>query len=214
MPKLFVLDAMGLAYRAYYALIRTGLSARTRARSAGIVRHPRLEPAAEVSTESPEELWVEGVDGSRLESHVVPFGASVKVGDGDPVRPGDVLMSQNSTAVTGMATLLLKLRREEKPDYWALAWDGPGPTFRHERYSEYKATRKPMPPDLKAQLPAIRELAGVVGLPVLELPATEADDLMATLAHRGAREGLEVVLVTMDKDLFQSVEPGVTIFVP
>src|SRR5678815_1793666 len=105
MPRLIVLDAMGLAYRAYYALIRRPL----------------------------------------VNSH-----------------------GENTSAIYGMATIILKLRREEKPDYWALAWDGPGPTFRHERYADYKATRKPMPDDLRGQLQPIRDLARAVGLPVRE----------------------------------------------
>ena len=151
MPKLFVLDAMGLAYRAYYALIRRPL----------------------------------------VNSH-----------------------GENTSAIYGMATIILKLRREEKPDYWALAWDGPGPTFRHERYADYKATRKPMPDDLRTQMEPIEEMAQALGLPVLEIPGTEADDVMATLAHRGAAEGLDVVLVTSDKDMLQSVEPRVSVFAP
>ena len=149
MPTLFVLDAMGLAYRAYYALIRK----------------PLLNTKGE-----------------------------------------------NTSAIYGMATLFLKIRREEKPDYWALAWDGPGPTFRHERYAEYKATRKPMPEDLKSQLSPIEDMAQALGLPVLDIPGTEADDVMATLAHKGAQEGFDVVLVTMDKDMLQSVEPHVDVW--
>ncbi|MEO5617173.1 MAG: DNA polymerase I [Candidatus Eisenbacteria bacterium] len=151
MPRLFVLDAMGLAYRAYYAF----------------VRRPLLNSKGE-----------------------------------------------NTSAIFGVANLILKIRREEKPDYWALAWDGPGPTFRHERYAEYKATRKPMPEDLRSQLTPIEDMAQALGLPVLEIPGTEADDVMATLAHRGAAEGFEVVLVTSDKDMLQSVEDRVRVYTP
>src|SRR5215831_2538585 len=119
-----------------------------------------------------------------------------------------------TNAILGFANLVLKIRREERPDYWALAWDGPGPTFRHQRYPDYKATRKPMPDDLRSQLTPIEEMAQALGLPVLEIPGTEADDVMGTLAHRGAAEGLDVVLVTGDKDMLQAVEDHVLVYSP
>src|SRR5439155_3774371 len=97
------------------------------------------------------------------------------------------------------ANTALKIRREERPDYWALAWDGPGPTQRHERYADYKAHRKPIPDDLRSQIPVIEELAQALGLPVLESPGLEADDVMATLAARGAAAGFDVALGTSDK---------------
>src|SRR5213594_2113504 len=106
-----------------------------------------------------------------------------------------------TNAILGFANTVLKIRREEQPDYWALAWDGPGPTFRHERFAEYKATRKPMPEELLGQIEPIEEVAGALGLPVIELPGMEADDVMATLARRGERAGFDVTLVTSDKDM-------------
>ncbi len=151
MPRLFVLDAMGLAYRAYYAFIG----------------RPLLN--------------------SRRE---------------------------NTSAIFGFGNTVLKIRREERPDYWALAWDGPGPTWRHERFPDYKAQRKPTPDELLAQLEPIETLAQALGLPVLEIPGMEADDVMATLAARGARDGLEVVLVTGDKDMLQVVGGSVRVLVP
>ena len=151
MPRLFVFDAMGLAYRAYYAFIR---------------------------------------------------------------RPLINSRGENTSAVFGFANTVLKIRREERPDYWALAWDGPGPTHRHDRYADYKATRKPMPGDLFAQLPAIEDVAAALGLPVLEVPGVEADDVMATLAHRGEADGLDVTLVTSDKDMAQLVNQRVKLLSP
>jgi len=121
---------------------------------------------------------------------------------------------ENTSALFGFANTVLKLRREEKPDYWALAWDGPGPTFRHLRYPEYKSQRKPMPEDLVKQLGPLEELAQALGLPVIEIPGAEADDVMATLAARGSADGLEVVLVTGDKDMLQIVGPGVRVLAP
>jgi DNA polymerase-1 len=121
---------------------------------------------------------------------------------------------ENTSALFGFANTVLKLRREEKPDYWALAWDGPGPTFRHLRYPEYKSQRKPMPEDLVKQLGPLEELAQALGLPVIEIPGAEADDVMATLAARGSADGHEVVLVTGDKDMLQIVGGGVRVLAP
>ena len=64
-----------------------------------------------------------------------------------------------TNAILGFANTVLKIRREEKPDYWALAWDGPGRTFRHERFADYKATRKPMPDDLLSQIEPVERMA-------------------------------------------------------
>jgi DNA polymerase-1 len=121
---------------------------------------------------------------------------------------------ENVSAIFGLANSVLKIRREERPDYWALAWDGPGPTFRHQRFPDYKATRKPMPDDLVRQVAPIEDLAQALGLPVLEIPGTEADDVMATLADRAHHDGIEVVLVTGDKDMLQVVGDGVRVLAP
>ena len=121
---------------------------------------------------------------------------------------------ENTSAIFGFANSVLKIRKEEKPDYWALAWDGPGETFRHRTFREYKATRKPMPEDLAPQIEPISRVAEALGLPLLQLPGMEADDVMATLAHRGEQDGFDVVLVTSDKDMLQLVTDKVTILAP
>src|SRR5262249_8202129 len=113
-----------------------------------------------------------------------------------------------------MANTLVKLRRELAPDLWTLAWDGPGPTLRHELYREYGAQRPPMPDELSAQLGPVEDLAHCLGLPVLEKPGMEADDVMATLARRGADAGHEVLLVTGDKDMLQLVGGPVAVLAP
>ncbi len=134
----------------------------------------------------------------------------------DPTRwvPLRNSRGEATNAILGFANTVLKIRREEKPDYWALAWDGPGPTFRHERFAAYKATRKPMPDDLTSQIEPVERMAHALGLPVIQLPGMEADDVMATLARRGEHEGFEVVLVTGDKDLVQLVSERVKILAP
>ena len=121
---------------------------------------------------------------------------------------------ENTSAIFGFSNMALKLRREQKPDYWALAWDGPGPTFRHEMFADYKATRPPMPDDLAAQLTPIEELAQHLGLPLIEKPGMEADDVMATLARVASEAGHEVILVTGDKDMLQVVNDRVTVLAP
>ena len=70
-----------------------------------------------------------------------------------------------TNAILGFANTVLKIRREETPDYWALAWDGPGPTFRHERFADYKATRKPMPDDLLTQIEPVERMAEALDFP-------------------------------------------------
>ncbi|HUK64585.1 MAG TPA: 5'-3' exonuclease H3TH domain-containing protein, partial [Dongiaceae bacterium] len=129
-------------------------------------------------------------------------------------RPLRNSRGENTSAIFGFSNTALKLRRELSPDYWALAWDGPGPTFRHQLYPGYKATRPPMPDDLAAQLDPIEELAQDLGLPVIEKPGMEADDVMATLATRASEAGHEVVLVTGDKDMLQVVSERVTVLTP
>ncbi len=121
---------------------------------------------------------------------------------------------ENTSAIFGMAHLIGRFRRELSPDRWAMAWDGPGPTFRHEMYGEYKAHRPPMPDDLHAQLAPVEEMAQLLGLPVIEKPGMEADDVMATLAAMGAAAGDEVILITGDKDMLQVVQGPVTVLAP
>jgi DNA polymerase-1 len=114
-------------------------------------------------------------------------------------------------AVFGMSTMVWKLLREEEPDYMAVAWDPPGPTFRDERFEAYKETRAPMPGDLRPQIPLVRELFGALRLPVLEVPGFEADDVLGTIVDRLRDWPGEVVLVTGDKDMLQLVGPRVRV---
>ena len=107
-------------------------------------------------------------------------------------------------AVYVFATMLRKLLREERPDGIAVVMDPPGGSFRHELYAGYKATRDAQPEELTAQLPLARELVEAWGIPILEVPGYEADDVIATLVER-APEDLEVVIVSTDKDLMQLV---------
>lgn len=115
-----------------------------------------------------------------------------------------------TNAVLGFLKTLLKVMRESGPDMLAVAYDSKGPTFRHETFPEYKATRDRMPEDLAVQLPLIREGVELLGVPSLELPGFEADDIIATAARWARERGMEVVIVSSDKDLMQLIGPGVT----
>lgn len=109
-----------------------------------------------------------------------------------------------TNALLGVATMLNKVLREEKPDAIAVVFDTPGKSFRHTLYPEYKAQREAMPEDLAAQIPAIRELIAAHRIPILEVPGVEADDVIATLVTH-APQGVRCTIVSTDKDLMQLV---------
>ncbi len=106
-------------------------------------------------------------------------------------------------AAFGFTRMLLDVLKRQKPDYIAAAFDAPGKTFRHDRFAAYKATRKPTPPELHQQVPIIHEIVHAYGIPVFELAGFEADDVLGTLAAQAVAEGVQVVLVTGDKDCGQ-----------
>ncbi len=111
-------------------------------------------------------------------------------------------------AVYGFTNMLIKLTREHKPDYMALVLDSGKDTFRNEIYKEYKANRPPAPEDLIPQFPLIRDAATAMGLRTLEMQGYEADDIIATYAKRAREQGVEVTIVSTDKDLMQLVSDG------
>jgi DNA polymerase-1 len=117
-----------------------------------------------------------------------------------------------SHAVFGMSTMLWKLLREDVPEYFAVAWDPPGPTFRDEKFPAYKETRAPTPDDLRTQIPYVKTLFEALRLPLLEVPGFEADDVLGTVVERVRDLLVDVVLVTSDKDMLQLVSPRVRVF--
>ena len=119
---------------------------------------------------------------------------------------------ENTSAVFGYTRTLLDLLAQEKPDYMAVAFDTPEPTFRHDRFADYKATRQRMPDEMSAQLPRLKEVTEALGITLIELAGFEADDVMGTLTKQAERQGLETYLVTADKDLMQLVSPRVKIY--
>jgi DNA polymerase I len=119
---------------------------------------------------------------------------------------------QPTQAVFGIFRDLMGLLKNRKPDYLAAAFDGPGPVFRSELYAEYKAQRKEMPEDLQAQVPVIKRLFEAFRVPVLIEEGFEADDVIATLARRGAERGLDVFICTADKDARQLLNEQIRIY--
>src|SRR5439155_14298993 len=117
-----------------------------------------------------------------------------------------------TNAIYGFVTMLRKMLREHSPDLLAIAWDGPEKTVRHEAYSDYKANRVPMAPDLASQIADVRRVLDAYRIPVLELPGYEADDVIGTLTTKAAAKGFEVVIVTADKDMLQLVAPRVRVY--
>lgn len=108
-------------------------------------------------------------------------------------------------AILGFTSMLLKLLREEEPDALAVAFDGPGPTTRHREFAEYKAQRPAMPEAMAQQIPYVHRVLEAMRVPILMIPAEEADDILGTVAVRAAAEGYRVTLVSGDKDLLQVV---------
>ncbi len=121
---------------------------------------------------------------------------------------------ENTSAIYGFMQTLLTLIQKEQPEHLAVVFDTPKPTFRHEMYKEYKATREKMPEQLVEQLPRLREVLDAANIPVFELPGYEADDVMGTLAIKARERQLEVVMVTGDKDFMQLVGPGIRMMKP
>ena len=118
---------------------------------------------------------------------------------------------QVTNAVYGFTSMLIKLLGEERPDLIAVAFDVGKPTARLEKYAEYKAGRPETPDEFRQQLGLIVEVLETLRIPVIGIEGHEADDAIATLALRAHRQGIEVVVVTADRDFFQLVRPGLTV---
>jgi len=112
-------------------------------------------------------------------------------------------------AVLGVLNMLNKLLKEEMPDRVAVVFDAPGRTFRDDLFEQYKAHRPPMPDELRAQIQPLLDAVTAMGLPVMRISGVEADDVIGTLAKRGAESGLTVLISTGDKDMAQLVGPQI-----
>jgi len=114
-----------------------------------------------------------------------------------------------TNAIFGFTNILLKFLKQYKPEYVAVALDAGRETFRNEMFAAYKSNRPEAPADLIPQFPYFRKVLDALNLPLLELPGYEADDIIATLCHRMADKGCELVVVSSDKDLMQLVTDGI-----
>ena len=120
----------------------------------------------------------------------------------------------HTNAVYGFLTIMLKILEEEEPEYLTVAFDVHAPTFRHMMYAEYKGTRKPMAEELRQQVPVIKEVLGAMGVKTIEQAGLEADDLLGTLAARCEAEGIDVSIISGDRDLLQLATERVKVRIP
>lgn len=120
----------------------------------------------------------------------------------------------HTNAIYGFLNILFKILDEEKPDYLTVAFDVKAPTFRHEMFEAYKGTRKPMADELREQIPVVKDVLKAMGIRLVEKPGFEADDVLGTLAYLGQSKGLEVTLVSGDRDLLQVATDRIKIRIP
>src|SRR3569832_315501 len=144
------------------------------------------------------------VDGSSYLYRAFHAMPDLRAVPGDPSSPA-------TGAIRGMINMLQKLRKDVRADYCACIFDAPGKTFRDDIYPEYKATRNPMPDDLRAQIEPIHEVVHLLGWKVLNVPGVEADDVIGTLACMATERGFDTIISSGDKDLSQLVNEHVTV---
>jgi len=120
----------------------------------------------------------------------------------------------HTNAIYGFLNILFKILEEENPYYLAVAFDVKAPTFRHEIFKEYKGTRKPMPDELREQVPVMKDVLRAMNVVIVEQAGLEADDILGTLAKRAEADGMEVALVSGDRDLLQIATDVIKIRIP
>ena len=152
-------------------------------------------------TSQPTLLLVDGSSYLYRAFHAMP---DLRAVPGDPTSPA-------TGAIRGMINMMERLCKDVPAMYAACVFDAKGPTFRDALYPEYKANRSPMPDDLRSQIEPIHELVRLMGWTVLDVPGVEADDVIATLAHVAAQQGITVTVSSGDKDLSQLVNEHITI---
>ena len=120
----------------------------------------------------------------------------------------------HTNAVIGFLNIMFKILEEEKPEYLTVAFDVHAPTFRHEMYEAYKGTRKPMPEELRQQVPLMKDMLTAMGIRIVEQPGLEADDILGTIAFKAEAEGKDAVIVSGDRDLLQLATDHIKIRIP
>jgi DNA polymerase-1 len=155
-----------------------------------------------VSPKSPKKLFLVDAMGFIFRAFYVPIGTSFQH-NGVPTKVPYLFSS-----------MLRRVTKELQPDYVAVVFDPPGPTFRDKLFTEYKAQRQPMPNELFIQIPLVRRLCEAMCLPIVELAGYEADDVIGALARQSARRDVDVYIVTSDKDMMQLVGGRVRVLRP
>jgi len=120
----------------------------------------------------------------------------------------------HTNAVYGFLNIMFKILDEEKPDYLTVAFDRSEPTFRHQMFDAYKGTRKPMAQELREQVPVMKEVLQAMGIKIMEMPGYEADDLLGTIAGMAEAQGMDVSIISGDRDLLQLATEKVKIRIP
>lgn len=143
------------------------------------------------------------VDGHSLANRAFYALPPLSTSDGTPTG-----------AVFGFLAMLLRFLSEKRPSHVAVAFDLPAPTFRHAKYADYKAKRKPAPPEFKEQIPVLKQMLDVLRLPRVEMEGYEADDIIGTLARQWKERGLPVTILSGDRDCLQLVDEGVEAILP
>jgi DNA polymerase-1 len=143
-------------------------------------------------TASPETVFL--IDGSAFLYRAYHAIQHLSTAGGHPTN-----------ATYGVTRILMKLIREKNPTHAAVFFDVKGPTFRHEKYPDYKANRPPMPDDMAVQIPDIHRMIATLNIPMVQKSGFEADDLVGTYARIAREQGFKVVMVTGDKDFIQLI---------
>ena len=120
----------------------------------------------------------------------------------------------HTNAIYGFLNILFKILEEEQPEYLTVAFDVHAPTFRHEMYQEYKGTRKPMLEELRQQVPVMKEVLKAMGVKTVEKAGLEADDILGTISCLCERKGMDVSVISGDRDLLQLATEKVKIRIP
>ena len=120
----------------------------------------------------------------------------------------------HTNAVYGFLNILFKILEEEKPEYLTVTFDVHAPTFRHEMFADYKGTRKPMAEELRQQVPVIKEVLKAMDIAIIEKAGLEADDLLGTISRTCEEKGMEVAVISGDRDTLQLATEHVKIRIP
>ncbi|MFQ6031198.1 MAG: 5'-3' exonuclease H3TH domain-containing protein, partial [Dehalococcoidia bacterium] len=118
---------------------------------------------------------------------------------------------EDVTGVYGFINVFLRSLQDWKPSHCAIAFDTPAPTFRHQRFEEYKAQREAAPPELRSQFQRVKQLMGALGVSVFEVDGFEADDVIGTICRQAEAQGMDTVILTGDRDTFQLITPRVRV---